>query len=97
MDGIALGPVLNNVGVVSLCVLVMLGFVTDRIVSGKRLVRAEAAWDKRLLRAEQDRDRWQDIALQAMRASATAIVPAAEAVHAMVNALPDPGAETEDP
>lgn len=78
-----LGPMLNNVGVVGGCLLLVWLFVRDWIVSGARLRRAEA-----------ERDRWQNIALEAIAASRTAIVPAAEAVHALVTRLPDPGAKS---
>lgn len=84
-EGLGLGPVLNNVGVVGGCLLLVYFFITDRVVAGKRLRQAE-----------QDRDRWQAIALEAIKASATAIVPAAESVHALVSHLPDPGAEKPD-
>ena len=86
-EGLGL-DVLNNVGVVSGCLLLVYLFVRDHIVSGRRLRDALA-----------ERDRWQNIAVEAMRASATAIVPAAETVHALVSALPDPEAHrrAEDP
>lgn len=79
-EGMGLGPVLNNVGVVGGCLLLVWLFIKDKIVSGKRLREVTA-----------ERDRWQQVALDAMRASATAIVPAAETVHALVSHLPDPG------
>lgn len=81
-EDMGLGPVLNNVGVVGGCLILVYLFVKDHLVSGKRLRQAE-----------RDRDRWQTIALDAIRVSATAIVPAAETVHALVSNLPDPGAE----
>lgn len=83
-DGMGLGPVADNVGVVGLCLLLMWLFIKDTLVSGKRLRRAE------------DRaDRWEQIALEAINASKMAILPAAETMHAIVRNLPDPGAEKE--
>lgn len=81
-EGWGLGAALNNIGIVGGCLALVYMFIKDSLVSGKRLRRAEA-----------DRDKWERIALDAMRASATAILPAAETVHALVSNLPDPGAE----
>jgi hypothetical protein len=74
-----LGPALNYIGVVPLCALLFWAFMREWLVPGSRLRRVEA-----------ERDRWERIALDAMRASATAIVPAAETVHALVSNLPSP-------
>jgi hypothetical protein len=76
------GPALNSVGVVSGCLILVYLFVTDRICSGKRLLRAEL-----------DRDKWEKLYLDIAQSSKSAILPAAEAVHALVSNLPDPGAE----
>lgn len=95
MDGVALGPLANNIGTVGLCVLITLGFITDRIVSGKRLRRVEDDRDKRIQKVEDDRDRWEGVALKALGA-AQVVVPAAEIVHKIASNLPDPGAEADD-
>lgn len=82
-SGVEVGPLVNNIGVVSGCLILVALFVSDKIVSGKRLRRTEA-----------DRDRWQDVALESLRA-AQVVVPAAETVHRLVTHLPDPGSEAE--
>jgi hypothetical protein len=83
-DSLELGSTLNYIGVVPLCVIAVYAFMRDWIVSGRRLRRVE-----------NDRDRWEAIALEAMRVSASAIVPAAETVHRLVTHLPDPGADAK--
>jgi hypothetical protein len=80
MDGI-LGPAaLNNIGVVSGSLILVFLFVTDRIVSGRRLRRVESQLE-----------RWQETALESLKA-AKVVVPAAEAVHKITAAM----AEAED-
>lgn len=79
MDGVALGPLVNNIGVVGGCLILVGLFVRDVIVSGKRLRKAE-----------RDVERWETIALNLMTAART-VVPAMETVHAIVSELPDPG------
>lgn len=83
MDGVTLGTLLNNIGVVSGCLILVALFVTDKIVSGKRLRRTEA-----------ECIRWQGVALEALGA-AQVVVPAAETVHKIVSHLPDPGVAAE--
>lgn len=84
MDGVSLGQVLNNVGVVSGSIVLVAMFVSDKIVSGKRLRKAEA-----------DLLRWQNVALEAL-AAARVVVPAAEVMHNLVTRLPDPGPDPAD-
>jgi hypothetical protein len=74
--------VLDRIGVASGCIVLVWMFITDKIVSGKRLIQAES-----------DRLRWENIALTALHASTTAILPAAEAVQQVISNLPDPGLE----
>lgn len=85
-DSLGLGATFVDYwGVVPLSGFVVFAYMRDWIVSGSRLRRAEA-----------DRDKWESIALEAIRASATAIVPAAETVHKLVSNLPDPGRDREE-
>jgi hypothetical protein len=83
-DSLGLGAALNGIGVVGICVLATVAFMKEWIVPGRRLRRSEARAEK-----------WEEIALGAMRASTSAILPAAETVHRLVSNLPDPGADAE--
>jgi hypothetical protein len=71
--------VLDRIGVATGCIILVWMFITDKIVSGKRLLQAES-----------DRLRWEKIALTALNASTTAILPAAEVVQEVVSRWPDP-------
>lgn len=86
-DSLGLGAAFVDYwGVVPLCGFVVFAYMREWIVPGRRLRRVEA-----------QRDKWEAIALEAIRASATAIVPAAETVHKLVSKLPDPGKDREGP
>lgn len=83
-QGLGLGPLLDYWGVVPLCGVLFVAFMREWIVPGPRYRRLE-----------KDRDRWEKAALDAIQASRTAMVPAAEAISSLVSHLPDPGAKTD--
>lgn len=84
-EDLGVGPLLNYVGAVPLCVIIVWAYMREWIVPGKRMRRVEA-----------DRDRWQKAAFDAIGASRDAILPAAEAVHSLITHLPDPGKASEE-
>lgn len=74
-------PSLDRLGGLSVLLLVALAVITDKLV-----------WHTRLKKAETDRDKWQEIAVQALTGPAQAGVRAAEVAVGVVSALPDPNA-----
>lgn len=77
------GLSLDQITVVSVLALVALAVITDKLV-----------WYKRLEKSEARADRWEKIALDALRTGAQAGVAAAEVAADVVSALPDPARET---
>lgn len=93
-DSLGLGATFVDYwGVVPLSGFVVLAYMRDWIVAGPRHRRDLAALDERIRHLERERDKWEEIALTAIKASATAIVPAAEVVHSIVTNLPNPARE----
>jgi hypothetical protein len=70
---------LDQIGMVTVLVLVAVAVITDKLV-----------WHTRLKNAEARADRWEQIALDALTAGAVAGVRAAEVAADVVSALPDP-------
>lgn len=75
IDGL---PIID-VGATGLLVLVFLSVLTDRLI-----------WHTRLSKVEQDRDRWQQVALDALGV-ADKMTAQGEVTTAIVANLPDPG------
>lgn len=70
---------IDQIGVVTVLVLVAVAVITDKLV-----------WHTRLKNAEKRADRWETVALEALSAGAQAGVKAAEVAVGVVSALPDP-------
>lgn len=76
--GIPIGGI-DRVGTVAILGLIAVLVITDKLV-----------WHTRLKRAEDRADKWETIALDAMRSGAAAGVKAAEVAVGVVSAIPDP-------
>lgn len=74
-------PAIDRLGALGTLILVAVAIITDKLV-----------WHTRLKKAEDQRDRWEAVALEALSAGASAGVSAAEVAVAVVAALPDPQA-----
>lgn len=70
---------LDKIGTLSVLLLVAVGIITEKLV-----------WHKRYDRAVKRADRWEAIALDALKTGAQAGVKAAEVAVEVVSALPDP-------
>lgn len=70
---------IEDIGVIALFSIFALAVITDKLV-----------WHTRLTKANERADRWEQVALEALRAGATAGVRAAETAVDVVSALPDP-------
>lgn len=70
---------IGNLPVATILVLFALAVITDKLV-----------WHTRLKKVEDQRDRWETIALEALTAGAQAGVKAAEVTVGVVSAMPDP-------
>lgn len=85
MDLTNLSPsILNDVSVFVVLSLLALAIITDKLV-----------WHTRFRKLEEDRDKWQEIALNALRGPAQAGVRAAEVAVGVIQSIPDPQAERE--
>ena len=69
----------NDLSVVVIVVVLAFLVITDKLV-----------WHTRLRRAEARADRWEKVALDALKAGAQAGIKAAEVTVDVVSALPDP-------
>lgn len=78
--GIPLVPI-GQIGLLSVTILLVL---TDKLI-----------WHKRLDKAEKDRDRWQQVALEALGV-ANVLTVQGEVTTAIVANLPDPAAGRKD-
>lgn len=76
------GLPLDRLGSLTILSLVALSVITDKLV-----------WHTRLRKAEDRADRWEAVALTAMRAGAEAGIKAAEVTAEVVSAIPDPARE----
>ena len=72
-------PTLDRIGAVGTLALIALLVITDKLV-----------WHTRLRKVERDRDKWQQIAIDALTTGAQAGVRAAEVAVGVVSSLPDP-------
>src|SRR5688500_18124756 len=79
MDPILGGLSVVPIGATGLLSLVVVLMLTDRLI-----------WHKRLTKAEADRDRWQQVALNALGV-ADKLTVQGEVTTKLVAALPDPG------
>lgn len=76
----ALSPTqLEQISGIAILALVALAVITDKLV-----------WHTRLKKAQERADRWEQVAIEALRAGATAGVRAAETAVDVVSSLPDP-------
>ena len=76
--------ILDDIGVLTVLIAIALAIITDKLV-----------WHTRLKRAELRAERWEQIAVEALTASAQASVRAAEITAEVVSALPDPARRVE--
>lgn len=67
-----------------------LGGLTVLAVVAICVITGRLVWHTQLKKAEDRADRWESIALEALRAGAQAGVEAAEVTAAVVSAMPDP-------
>lgn len=70
---------LDSVSTLTVLSLVALSIITDKLV-----------WHTRLKKAEARAERWEQVAVQALTAGATAGVHAAEVAVGIVSSIPDP-------
>jgi hypothetical protein len=77
-------PTLDRIGTVGTFVFVAILVITRRLV-----------WHTDLKEVKDDRDRWQQLALDALTGPAQAGVRAAEVAVGVVSSLPDPQAERD--
>lgn len=75
---------IDRIGTVAVLGLIAVLVITDKLV-----------WHTRLKRAEARADKWEGVALEAMRAGAVAGVKAAEVAVNVVSAIPDPQGERD--
>lgn len=79
MDPVFGGLPWADIGTTGLLTLVVLLVLTDKLI-----------WHKRLAKAENERDRWQEVALKSLGVADTLTVQG-EVTTALVAQLPDPG------
>ena len=82
MDALVDFAVLDRLTAVVVLAIVAISVITDKLV-----------WHKRLEAAEARADRWEAIALDALKAGAEAGVKAAEVTVDVVSAIPDPAGD----
>lgn len=77
-------PTLDRMGAMSTIILVAALIITNRLI-----------WHTRFDKMEKDRDKWQQIAIDALTGPAQAGVRAAEVAVGVVSALPDPAQQQQ--
>lgn len=75
----------DKLSTVAVLVLVALAVITEKLV-----------WHKRHKEVVEQRDRWQNVALEALKSGAQAGVKSAEVAAAVVAAMPDPARVAEE-